>query len=64
MCDDYRGCYVIGEKFDVKFDVTVFDVTVFDVTVFDVTVFDVPVFDVNSPFQPLKTMVLNSKKFI
>ena len=24
--DDYRGCYVIGEKFDVKFDVTVFDV--------------------------------------
>ena len=44
--DDYRGCYVIGEKFDVKFDVTVFDVTVFDVPVFDVTVFDVPVFDV------------------
>ena len=37
--DDYRGCYVIGEKFDVKFDVIVFDVTVFDV----------PVFDVNSP---------------
>ena len=34
--DDYRGCYVIGEKFDVKFDVTIFDV---------------PVFDVNSPFQ-------------
>ena len=37
--DDYRGCYVIGEKFDVNY-----------VTVFDVTVFDVPVFDVNSPF--------------
>ena len=31
VCDDYRGCYVIGEKFDVKFDVTVFDVTVFNV---------------------------------
>ena len=29
--DDYRGCYDIGEKFDVKFDVTVFDVPVFDV---------------------------------
>ena len=43
-----RGCYVIGEKFDVKFDVTFFDVTVFDVPVFNVTVFDVPVFDVNS----------------
>ena len=44
VCDDFRGCYVIGEKFDV----TVFDVTVFDVPVFDDTVFDVPVFDVNS----------------
>ena len=33
--DDYRGCYDPGEKFDVKFDVTVFDVTVFDVPVFD-----------------------------
>ena len=29
--DDYRGWYVIGEKFDVKFNVTVFDVPVFDV---------------------------------
>ena len=36
--DDYRGCYVIGDKqknssqkFNVKFDVTVFDVPVFDV---------------------------------
>ena len=58
--DDYRGCYALGEKFDVKFDVTVFDDTVFDVPVFDVPVFDVPifdvpvcdvpVFDVNSPF--------------
>ena len=28
--DDYRGCYDPGEKFDVKFDVTVFDVPVFD----------------------------------
>ena len=37
--DDYSGCYVIGEKFYFKFDVTIFDVTVFDV----------PVFDVNSP---------------
>ena len=27
VCDDYRGCYVIGEKFVV----TVFDVPVFDV---------------------------------
>ena len=34
--DDYSGCYVIGEKFYVKFDVTIFDVTVFDVPVFDV----------------------------
>ena len=40
--DDYRGCIVIGEKFDV---------TVFDVPVFDVPVFNVPVFDVNSPFR-------------
>ena len=40
--DDYRGYYVIGEKFDV---------TVFDVPVFDVPVFNVPVFDVNSPFR-------------
>ena len=40
--DDYRGCYVIGEKFNVKFDVTISNVTVFDV----------PVFDVNSPFLP------------
>ena len=50
--DDYRGCYVIGDKqknsSQQKISSQKFDVK------FDVTVFDVPVFDVNSSCQKIK----------